>query len=108
MLRTPISYYGGKQKLAKRIIELIPEHKLYCEPFIGGAAVFFGKTKSNVEVINDTNGELINFYKVCQTDFDNLKKEVNETLHSRQLHDDAWVVYNKPHLFSPVKRAWAV
>lgn len=42
-LRTPISYYGGKQKLAKRIVSVIPLHVLYCEPFIGGAAMFLQK-----------------------------------------------------------------
>ena len=42
-LRTPISYYGGKQKLAATIVKMLPAHKLYCEPFIGGAAVLFAK-----------------------------------------------------------------
>ena len=63
LMKTPISYYGGKQTLAKTILALIPEHRLYCEPFAGGAAVFFAKTPSKVEIINDTNGELINFIK---------------------------------------------
>jgi site-specific DNA-adenine methylase len=36
--RTPLSYYGGKQQLATRILEMIPEHQIYCEPFCGGAA----------------------------------------------------------------------
>lgn len=107
-LRTPISYYGGKQKLAAEIISRIPEHTLYCEPFIGGAAVFFGKQKSLVEVINDTNSELINFYKVCKNRFHLLKSKVDVTLHSREQHDDAWVIYNKPHLFDEIERAWAV
>ena len=65
-LRTPISYYGGKQKLAAKIVSLIPRHTLYCEPFIGGAAVFFAKKASQVEVINDTNRELINFYRIAK------------------------------------------
>lgn len=61
-MKTPISYYGGKQTLAERIVSMIPAHNLYCEPFVGGAAVFFSKPQSNLEVINDTNKELINFY----------------------------------------------
>ncbi len=44
-MKTPITYYGGKQKLVSKILPLIPEHKLYAEPFVGGAAVFFGKPK---------------------------------------------------------------
>jgi DNA adenine methylase len=108
MLRTPISYYGGKQKLAATIVKMLPAHKLYCEPFIGGAAVLFAKEKSLVEVINDTNAELINFYKVCKNRFHELQSLVRVTLHSRELHDDAWVIYNKPQLFDEVRRAWAV
>ncbi len=107
-LKTPISYYGGKQKLASKILSLIPEHRLYCEPFLGGAAVFFAKQQSDVEVLNDTNRELINFYKVVQQDFVSLEKEVRISLHSRDLHRKASVIYNHPDMFSDIKRAWAV
>lgn len=107
-LKTPISYYGGKQKLATKIISSIPEHTLYCEPFIGGGAVFFAKQPSEVEVLNDTNRELINFYKVVQNDFVSLEKEIRISLHSRDLHRKASVIYNNPDMFSDIKRAWAV
>jgi DNA adenine methylase len=108
MIKTPISYYGGKQRLASTIIPLIPEHILYAEPFVGGAAIYFAKDASEVEVINDLNTEIINFFRVMKDDFVNLSKEVKVTLHSRRLHSDASVVYNNPHLFSAMKRAWAV
>jgi len=109
-MKPPISYYGGKQTLASRIISLIPEHSLYCEPFAGGAAVFFAKEKQprQVEVLNDTNQELVNFYRVIQNDFVGLEKEVRISLHSRRLFTDAKVIYNNPHMFSELKRAWAV
>jgi DNA adenine methylase len=107
-MKTPISYYGGKQKLAATIIQLLPEHKLYCEPFFGGGAVFFQKPKSYVEVINDVNKEMINFYKIVQTDFVSLEKEVQITLHSRDLHRKALTIYKNPDMFSELKRAWAV
>ena len=42
-LKTPISYYGGKQMLLKHILPLIPEHTLYTEAFCGGCAVLFAK-----------------------------------------------------------------
>lgn len=107
-LKTPISYYGGKQRLAEKIISLIPAHGLYCEPFVGGAAVFFSKEPSDIEVLNDTNRELINFYKVVQQDFVGLEKEIRISLHSRDLHRKASVIYNNPDMFSEIKRAWAV
>jgi DNA adenine methylase len=107
-MKTPISYYGGKQKLCSLILGKIPTHNLYCEPFVGGGAVFFAKEPSKVEVLNDTNKELINFYRVVQNHFLDLEKMVRSTLHSRRMHEDASAIYNHPHLFDEVKRAWAV
>lgn len=106
-MKTPITYYGGKQTLVKRLLSLIPPHDLYCEPFFGGGALFFAKPPSEVEVINDTNGEVITFFKVVQTKFNKLQKEIKSTLHSRELWKKARVVYENPELFSDVKRAWA-
>ncbi|WP_044213457.1 DNA adenine methylase [Flammeovirga sp. OC4] len=107
-MKTPITYYGGKQKLASKIVSMIPGHTLYCEPFFGGGAVFFEKSKSGVEVINDTNREMMNFYKIVQQDFTSLEKEIQISLHSRDMYRKASVIYNNPDMFSELKRAWAV
>lgn len=107
-MKTPITYYGGKQTLLKHILPLIPPHRLYCEPFFGGGAVFFAKPKSEVEVINDINGEVINFYKVIKSKFPELQKEIQSTLHSRELYKKAMEIYNNPKSHSDVKRAWAL
>lgn len=76
-MRTPITYYGGKQRLAKTIVSMIPSHKIYCEPFFGGGAVFFQKPKAGIEVINDKNDMLINFYLCIQNRFEELQKKYN-------------------------------
>ena len=107
-LKTPITYYGGKQKLVPAILPRIPSHDLYAEPFCGGAAVFWAKSPSQVEVLNDTNKELMNFYRVVQNDFSALEKEIRISLHSRDLHRKAGVIFNNPDLFTEVKRAWAI
>jgi DNA adenine methylase len=107
-MKTPITYYGGKQKLATTILKLLPTHSLYAEPFIGGAAIFFAKEPSKVEVINDVNSELVNFYRVVQNDFVSLEKHIRITLHSRDLFRKASVIYNNPDMFDEIKRAWAV
>lgn len=107
-LNTPISYYGGKQKLVTTIIPLFPKHTLYAEVFVGGGAVFWAKPPSEIEVINDTNSELINFYEVCKNEYIELEKLVRISLHSRRLHKDAQVINENPHMFSRIKRAWAV
>lgn len=104
----PMSYYGGKQQMAKHILPLIPKHITYVEPFVGGGAIFWMKEPSDVEILNDTNKELINFYEVMQNDFVQLNQLIQISLHSRDMHRDAWIVYNAPHMFDSVKRAWAV
>lgn len=105
---TPLTYYGGKQQLAKVIIPLILEHDTYVELFVGGGAIFWSKPKAEVEVINDYNCELINLYEMVKNQFVELEKMIRITLHSRSLHSDALVIYNKPHLFDRLQRAWAV
>jgi len=107
-MKGAITYYGGKQKLVTTILPMFPEHVMYCEPFAGGAALFFAKEPSEVEILNDTNTELINFYRVAQQDYVSLAQKIKITLHSRRQHADASVIYNNPHLFGNLDRAWAV
>ena len=107
-MKTPISYYGGRQSMLKDILPLVPEHDIYTEVFAGGAALLFAKEPVRVNVINDLNGELVNFYRTVVADFDALRLEVLRTAHSREQHDVAWFIYRHPDYFSPVKRAWAV
>src|SRR5690606_21849652 len=107
-LKTPTSYYDGKQNLSSTILHLIPKHKLYAEVFVGGGAIFWAKDPSEVEVINDTNKELINFYEVVQNEFVELEKMCRISLHSRSLFNDAIVMYQNPHMFTRIQRAWSV
>jgi len=106
-IKTPISYYGGKQSMLPHILPKIPVHKVYTESFAGGLAVYWAKEPAKIEVINDQNREATNFYTVLMTDYLGLNALVQTTLHSREAYEDAKVIYKVPHLFSHVKRAWA-
>ncbi|HFC9288201.1 TPA: DNA adenine methylase [Clostridium perfringens] len=66
MMKPPITRMGGKSKLRKTIIEMIPDHTCYIEPFFGAGWVYFGKEPSKVEVINDVDKELINLFKMIK------------------------------------------
>lgn len=107
-MKTPISYYGGKQTMLKHILPLIPTHKIYTEAFCGGAAVLFAKMPTEAEVINDLNGDLINFYWMAKVYYPELKVEIDKTLHSRDMHAHAVHILNYHQFFTPAQRAWAV
>ena len=66
MLNSPIKWVGGKSRLRNRIIPLLPAHTCYVEPFAGAAWVLFGKRPSAVEVLNDREQELVNFFRVVK------------------------------------------
>lgn len=66
MINSPIKWVGGKSRLRKRIIELLPAHTCYVEPFSGAAWVLFGKPPSPVEVLNDIDQDLVNFFRVVK------------------------------------------
>ena len=66
-MRGIIGRTGGKSKLKKQIIALIPKHKTFVEPFVGGGSVFFGREEpSEVEVINDRDPDIYHIYKDTQ------------------------------------------
>ncbi len=67
-----LSYIGGKNRLAKRLLAIFPEHTTYVEAFAGGAQVFFRKPPSKIEVLNDLDGEIVNLYRVCQQHYEEL------------------------------------
>lgn len=107
-MKTPITYYGGKQNLSDLIISMMPKHRIYCEPFFGGGAVFFEKPKAGVEVINDTNEMLINFYSVCRKKFKDLQEMVRDTLHSEAMFNKARDIYRSRLQANDIEKAWAL
>lgn len=78
-----IPYFGGKTRLAKTIIEKMPEHNCYVEVFAGAAAVFFGKQPSKTEVINDLDRELITLYRAVQNHPEELHRQFKFALVAR-------------------------
>ncbi len=66
MIPSPIKWVGGKRRFRKRIISVLPPHSCYLELFAGAAWVLFGKPPSDVEILNDIDGELVNFFRVIK------------------------------------------
>ena len=78
-----IPWLGGKHRLARKIIELLPEHTCYCEVFAGGASVFWQKPRSKMEVLNDINRDIINLYRVVQNHLEEFIRQIQWMVKSR-------------------------
>lgn len=82
-MKPAFAYYGGKQRHAPWIVEHLPEHRVYVEPFAGSAAVLLAKEQVRHEVLNDLDGNVINFYRVLRDQPDDLAVACSLTPYSR-------------------------
>jgi DNA adenine methylase len=126
-LTPPLKWHGGKNYLADRIIDLMPRHLHYCEPYFGGGQVLFrrdpadrrlrwdgptsdGRKADGVsEVVNDIDGDLMKFYAVLKDPgtFAALRHRLSLTLFSESEWQDAYRLLSGPD-GSPVDRAAAL
>ena len=85
-----MKYPGAKWGIARWIIGFFPEHHSYLEPFLGSGAVLFNKPRSNIETVNDLDGDVVNLFKWIREDPEKLAYQVYFTPYSRQAHEDAY------------------
>lgn len=64
--RPVLRYHGGKWKLAPWLLGFFPAHRVYLEPFGGGASVLLRKPRSHGEVYNDIDGDVVNVFRVLR------------------------------------------
>jgi len=103
MFKPVIPWIGGKRRLAKEIIPMFPAHTCYCEPFCGGAALFFMKDRSKVEVLNDFSSELVALYRVLQHHLEEFIRQYKWALVSRQMFE--WLKDTPPETLTDIQRA---
>lgn len=84
-----LHYPGSKWKLADWIIEHMPEHSVYLEPFFGSGAVLFNKEPSMLETVNDIDGDVVNLFRVIRDNPEELKTAVWLTPYARQEYKEA-------------------
>lgn len=81
--RPMLRYHGGKWILAPWIISHMPKHRIYVEPFGGGASVLLRKHRSYAEIYNDLDGELVNLFRVARDSGDELRRALELTPFAR-------------------------
>lgn len=88
-MNSPIKWVGGKSKLVDKLIPLIPKHRCYCEVFGGAGWLLFAKDEklSKVEILNDYDSNLMNFWSVVQNAPEEFIDSFKYTLVSRELFD---------------------
>jgi len=82
------NYPGGKTTIAEWIIQHIPEHDVYVEPFGGSAGVLANKPESPLEVYNDTASLCVDFFRAVKHHPEELQHWVQTTPYSRELFDE--------------------
>ncbi len=77
-------WYGGKFSHLDWLLPLLPPTHHYCEPFGGSAAVLLNRASSPVETYNDTDSEVVNFFRVLREQRDALIYAIGMTPFSRE------------------------
>ena len=86
-MRQIVKYPGSKWNIAPQLVELIPEHHSYVEPFFGSGAVLFNKPVSDIETINDLDHDVVNLFRCIQKDSERLARLVMTTPFSREEYE---------------------
>lgn len=105
-MRNIFRYPGSKTRLADWITNQLPDHERYIEPFAGSAAVLLHKPRSTVEIINDIDNDITQFFQVLRDRGDELAEWYASTPFSRDLHNEWKHQYDRGYRPSdPVERA---
>jgi DNA adenine methylase len=91
------------------LLKHIPEHRMYCEVFVGGGCLFWNKKSAEVNIVNDKNINLTKFYSACKNNRDELSKRISASILSRDLFNRAnAILSDNSEEKDDIETAWAV
>jgi len=93
-MNTVLKYPGSKWNIASNIVDLIPKHHSYVEPFFGSGAVLFNKPPSDIETINDLDSDVVNLFRCIRKDAGKLAEIVAAVPYSREEYDCQFTCQN--------------
>lgn len=85
-INSPFRYAGGKFYARKLILDFIPNHNSYVEPFAGGGSIFFAKNKVSGNWLNDIDDELINCYMIIRDNPELLIERLKDEKATKERH----------------------
>lgn len=116
--KPPFSYYGGKQRIASKIIPYIPRHTIYAEPFCGAATLLFAKKTPSttraqsdyMEFINDTNSWVTNFFEVLlhPVKSHELMSRLERTLYTQDNYRECVEAYKNDTFTDDIDKAYVL
>lgn len=68
----PFGYFGSKNRLALQFCENLPPHNCWVDAFCGSAAMTLAKPPSQIEIINDIDGEIVNLFRQLRDNYEEL------------------------------------
>ncbi|WP_251205857.1 DNA adenine methylase [Acetatifactor aquisgranensis] len=89
-MKAVFKYPGSKWSLAGWIISFFPAHHSYLEPFFGSGAVLFNKPRSNIETVNDLDGNVVNLFRCIREDPKKLADMIYMTPYAREVNERAY------------------
>lgn len=90
-MKAVLKYPGAKWGLSDWIIDFFPNHHSYLEPFFGSGAILFKKDRSNIETVNDLDGEVVNLFECIRDDPEKLATEIYLTPYARQIYEESYL-----------------
>ena len=93
-INAPFGYFGSKNKIALQLCSELPPHNCWVEAFCGSAAITLRKEPAPIEVINDIDNEIVNFFEQLRNNHDALCNAIEltpyaeEELYSARIHLD--------------------
>jgi len=84
-----LNYCGSKSRLLKKILPLFPPHRVYVEPFGGSASILLNKEPAKVEIYNDLNGDVVNFFRMLREHPGEMLRRLSLIPYSRQVFKEA-------------------
>lgn len=105
IMRQVLKYPGSKWNIAGQLVNLIPSHHSYVEPYFGSGAVLFNKPPSDIETINDLDSDVTNLFRCIQKDSQRLARLVMTTPYSREIYDNEFDDTESTRYLSSFQRA---